>query len=200
MRELDPIYADKSGKHRVIGPVSFAIDGKEETAWATDADPGRRNVPHQAVFTLDKPLPDGAKLTFMLKQDHGGWNSDDNQNHNLGRFRLSFTTRPDAVADPVPAAVREILAVPRDQRTAEQQAAVFSYWRTTVARMVRRQQADRRHLVDTSRGFYRSSCCMPARQAARYPHSQTRQFSRADRAGRSGRARVLESAARRRAA
>jgi hypothetical protein len=36
------------------------------------------------------------------------------------------------VADPVPAAVREILAMPRDKRTAEQQATVFSYWRTTV--------------------------------------------------------------------
>jgi hypothetical protein len=110
----------------------MAIDGKDETAWATDADPGRRNVPHQAVFTLDKPLPAGAKLTFRLGQNHGGWNSDDNQNHNLGRFRLSLTSKPDAVADPVPAAVRDIFAVPSDHRTSEQQAAVFSYWRTTV--------------------------------------------------------------------
>ncbi len=53
---LDAIYFDKSNKRRVIGPVSFAIDGKDETAWATDGDPGRRNLPHQAVFTLDKPL------------------------------------------------------------------------------------------------------------------------------------------------
>ena len=26
---------------------------------------------------------------------HGGWNSDDNQNHNLGRFRLSVTAAED---------------------------------------------------------------------------------------------------------
>jgi hypothetical protein len=130
---LASIYDDRGNKHRVVGPVSFAIDGKDETAWATDGDPGRRNLPHQAVFTLHKALPKGAKLTILLAQNHGGWNSDDNQNHNLGRFRLSVTTRPDAVADPVPAAVREIFAVPRDRRSAEQQAAIFSYWRTTVA-------------------------------------------------------------------
>ena len=51
-----PFITTSSNKHRVIGPVSFAIDGKDETAWATDGDPGRRNLPHQAVFTLDKPL------------------------------------------------------------------------------------------------------------------------------------------------
>ncbi len=92
---LDPMYDDKSGKKRVIGPVSFAIDGKDDTAWATDGDPGRRNQPRQAVFTLDKPLTggDGVTLTFLLTQNHGGWNSDDNQNHNLGRFRLALTDR-----------------------------------------------------------------------------------------------------------
>ena len=54
--------------------------------------------------------------TIQLKQDHGGWNSDDNQNHNLGRMRFSFTTTEGAEADPVPAAVREILAIPREKR------------------------------------------------------------------------------------
>jgi hypothetical protein len=71
-------------------------------------------------------------LTFHLKQDHGGWNSDDNQSNNLGRFRLSVTTAPDAAADPVPAAVREVLAIPRERRTPQQVRTVFSYWRTTV--------------------------------------------------------------------
>jgi hypothetical protein len=132
---LDPIYDDKSGKKRTIGPASFAIDGDNETAWATDADPGRRNIPHEIVFTLDKPFPNpnGAALTFLLTQNGGGWNSDDNQNHNLGRFRLSLTATPGAEADPVPAAVLQILNLPRDKRTPEQEAAVFRYWRTTVA-------------------------------------------------------------------
>ena len=133
---LGAIYYDKSNKHRITGPIGFAIDGKDETAWATDGDPGRRNLPHQAVFALDKALgssdkPQDIGLTFKLTQNHGGWNSDDNQNHNLGRFRLAFTTAAGAEADPVPAAVRKILELPRDQWAPEQETEVFSYWRTT---------------------------------------------------------------------
>ena len=132
---IDPIFDDKSGQRRVTGPVAFALDGKEETAWGIDIGPGQRNVPRQAVFVAEKPIafPGGTILTFYLKQDHGGWNSDDNQNCNLGRFRLSVTGAPGARADTVPPAVREILAIPADQRTETQMAAVFSHWRTTVA-------------------------------------------------------------------
>ena len=80
-------------------------------------------------------------LTFYLKQNHGGWNSDDNQNNNLGRFRLSVTTAPDAVGrSRCPQRVREILAIPREQRTPAQVAAVFSYWRTTVPEWQRSQR------------------------------------------------------------
>jgi mono/diheme cytochrome c family protein len=131
---LKPYYDDNSGKKRVIGPIEFAIDGKNETAWGIDAGPGRRNQPRKAVFTLEKPIvnPNGTLLTFEITQNHGGWNSDDNQNHNLGRFRFSITSSPKAEADPLPAAVREILAIPRERRTPAQTAAVFGYWRTTV--------------------------------------------------------------------
>jgi hypothetical protein len=133
-RELDPIFHDKSKKRRVTGPIEYAIDGKEETAWGIDAGPGRRNVPRNAVFDADAPIsnPGGTILTFYLSQKHGGWNSDDNQNNNLGRMRLSITTLPNAVADPVPARVRLILALPREQWSPAQEQAVFSYWRTTV--------------------------------------------------------------------
>jgi hypothetical protein len=133
-RPLDPIYDDRSGKKRVTGPIGFAIDGKNETAWGIDVGPGRRNQPRKAVFTAEKPIsfPRGTILTFSIAQNHGGWNSDDNQNHNLGRFRVSITGKPDAVADPLPRAVREVLAIPCDQRTPAQEAVVFSYWRTTV--------------------------------------------------------------------
>jgi hypothetical protein len=152
---LDPIYDDKSGKRRVTGPINYAIDDKDETAWGTDAGPGRRNMPRKAVFTLDKPIsfirkekgqgaslpPSSAEkkrgegetiLTFLITQNHGGWNSDDNQNHNLGRFRLSITTKPGAEADSVPAGIRQILNKSSNQRIPTQTAAVFSFWRTTV--------------------------------------------------------------------
>ncbi len=66
-------------------------------------------------------------------QDHGGWNSDDHQNNLLGRFRISVTAEEVQIeADPLPARVRQILAVPRDQRSDAQTAEVFRYWRTTV--------------------------------------------------------------------
>jgi hypothetical protein len=131
---LESIFDDKSGKKRVTGPVSFAIDGKNDTGWGIDIGPGRRNVPHQAVFLAEKPIanPNGIVLTFHLTQNHGGWNSDDNQNNNLGRLRLSFATQAGAEADPVPAQVRTILALPREKRSPAQQAPLFSYWRTTV--------------------------------------------------------------------
>ncbi len=133
-KPLDAIYDDKSGKKRVTGPVAFAIDGKEETAWGIDAGPARRNEERKAVFVAESPIehPSGTLIRFYLKQNHGGWNSDDNQNHNLGRFRLSITGADGAVADPLPRRVRAILDIPPRERTPVQAAAVFSRFRTTV--------------------------------------------------------------------
>lgn len=134
-KELEPEFYDKSDKKRVYGVVAFAIDGKADTAWGIDAGPGRRNQSRKAVFVPEQPLTftNGVELHFRLQQDHGGWNSDDNQTHNLGRFRLSVTSATNAVADPLPAGVREIFKLPREQRTPAQVSAVFTYWRTTVA-------------------------------------------------------------------
>ncbi|MBL8203487.1 MAG: PSD1 domain-containing protein [Blastocatellia bacterium] len=134
-KELDAMFYDKSNRRRVEGPIAFAIDDKDETAWGIDVGPGLRNVPRKAVFNFEKPIANdgGTLLTIYLRQNHGGWNSDDNMNNNLGRFRLSITTAPNAVADPLPANVREILSIPRDKRTKAQVDTVFSYWRTTVS-------------------------------------------------------------------
>ncbi len=131
---LEPKFDDKSGKRRMTGPIEFAIDGSDDTAWGIDAGPGLRNQPRKAVFRLEKPIANaqGTILRIGLKQNHGGSNSDDNENNNLGRVRLSITAAPDAVADPVPQNVREILSLPRDQRSPAQTRVVFSYWRTTV--------------------------------------------------------------------
>lgn len=128
-------YHDKSdNSRRYLGPVDFAIDGNDLTAWGHDIDPGRRNQPRKAVFTLENAIKSegGFILHIYLKQNHGGWNSDDNQNMNLGRFRLSFTDAPDAEADRVPAGVREILNVPFEKRSPAQLHALFSHWRRLV--------------------------------------------------------------------
>ncbi len=132
---LEAAFGDRSNGRRVTGPIEYAIDGNNLTAWSADVGPGRSNVPHNAVFVLEKPLEVGVgqRITLSLVQNHGGWNSDDNQNNNLGRFRFSVTGGENAVADPVPAAVRTILAVPAKDRTPAQVDEAFGYWRTTVA-------------------------------------------------------------------
>ncbi|HSZ57642.1 MAG TPA: PSD1 and planctomycete cytochrome C domain-containing protein [Tepidisphaeraceae bacterium] len=134
-RDLEPIFDDKTKNKRMTGPVKFAIDGNASTAWGIDAGPGRRNHDRKAVFVCKTPLDfDGdVILTIHLAQNHGGWNSDDNQNNNLGRFRVSVTNaQGDIVADPLPARVRKILDIPRVQRCDQQVEEVFSYWRTTI--------------------------------------------------------------------
>ena len=124
----------KGGDKRVTGPIEFAIDGDRNTAWTTDSDPGRRNQPRKAVFRFEKPVgfAEGSIITIQPTMSHGGWNSDDNHNCLMGRYRFSLTSDAEPVADPLPRQVREILELEKHRRTLAQQAAVFSYWRTTV--------------------------------------------------------------------
>ncbi len=131
---LEPNFDDRSGKKRVTGPSSYAIDGNGDTAWGIDAGPGRRNVPRNAVFVFEKPVTfeKGAVLTVHLSQNHGGWNSDDLMTNNLGRFRLSVTDAPEAKADNLPARVRDLLEIPAEKRSPAQVAAIFSEFRKGV--------------------------------------------------------------------
>lgn len=94
---------DSAKDKRVTGPINYAIDGRADTAWGIDAGPGRRNVPRNAVFVLEKPIEAKAdsELTIGLSMKHGGWNSDDLQTMNLGRYRISATDAAEAEADPL---------------------------------------------------------------------------------------------------
>jgi len=132
---LEPNFEDKSGKKRVVGPANYANDNNNETAWGIDAGSGRRNQDRKAVFQCATNVGFAGGTIWHLRviQHHGGWNSDDNMNNNLGRFRISVTSSAGpVVADPVPKRVRDILAIPRAQRSPAQTAAVFSHWRTTL--------------------------------------------------------------------
>jgi mono/diheme cytochrome c family protein len=136
-RQLGSPFVDKEGRSGSTGRVEFAIDGKNETAWGVDAGPGRRNQSRQAVFVADENIAfaNGTLLTIQLVQMHGGWNSDDNQNLNLGRFRISVSADSDAAADRWPRQVRSIVQRPQVQIAdldSDEFDAVFSYWRTTV--------------------------------------------------------------------
>lgn len=131
---LDKRYNNASIKTaRELGPAAFAIDGKPETAWGIDIGPGRRNVPHSVVFTLETPLENAGAVPFtiILEQLHSA-QADSPYNTNLGRFRLSVTDDQSATADPLPPAVRAVLSVPAGQRTSSQVRTVFRYWRGTV--------------------------------------------------------------------
>jgi len=136
VRPLATNFFDKSTNSRTTGPIKMAIDGDGNTAWGIDVGPGRRNQDRKAVFVAEKPVgfTNGTYWRIGLNQNHGGWNSDDHMNNNLGRFRISATkAEGGAKADPVPKKVRDIFKVPREKRTPVQVATVFSYWRTTVA-------------------------------------------------------------------
>ncbi|MSU59212.1 MAG: DUF1549 domain-containing protein [Pedosphaera sp.] len=132
---LEPSFEDKSGKKRVVGPVAFANDNNEDTAWGIDAGPGRRNQDRKAVFqcATNVGFAGGTVWHLHVIQRHGGWNSDEHMNNNLGRFRISVaSSETPVVADPVPKRVRDIFVVPREKRSPAQIAAVFSYGRTTL--------------------------------------------------------------------
>jgi hypothetical protein len=133
-RDIDPIFQDRDGNRKAVtGPANYAIDGRDETAWTTDNGPERRNQPRQIIFRLATPLevPEGHKLGFQLSQVHGGWNSDDNQNNNLGRFRLSVTDAANLPETLIPARVMEIISRGPEGRSQEDKQELFRYWRGT---------------------------------------------------------------------
>ena len=88
---LASIFDDKSGKKRVTGPgrVRHRRQGRDRPGASTSAPAAAisRARPSSSPRNRSR-FPKGTILTFHLKQNHGGWNSDDNQNNNLGRFRL----------------------------------------------------------------------------------------------------------------
>ncbi|MEP3481692.1 MAG: PSD1 and planctomycete cytochrome C domain-containing protein [Fuerstiella sp.] len=130
--KLLPMYRDRKPEKddRITGPIQFAIDGNQKTAWTTDIGPGRRNVDHQAVFVLDKPVDLQGDVVVSIRpmMNHGGWNSDDNQNYLLGRYRFSVTKSDDADTDVIPESVRNVLAIPSNRRSAEEQKIAFGCW------------------------------------------------------------------------
>lgn len=130
-RALGSEFPDKGDRKAFTGPVAMAIDGDGLTAWTTDVGPGRTNQTRQAIFMLETPLviPEGATLALRLQQNHGGWNSDDNQTNNLGRFRVSVTGDTALPREVHPLAIETILAKNLDARTEAERAELFRYWR-----------------------------------------------------------------------
>ncbi len=132
-REQDPSKDD-----RVTGPIEMAIDGDAKTAWSCDNGPGRRNQDRHAIFEFETPLVVSQPTTVWvrLKQNHGGWNSDDNQNYLFGRYRFSITESSNPTGHVVPASVQPLLALEFSSLTLDEIQKLFSAWRTTQEAMV----------------------------------------------------------------
>ncbi len=129
---VHPNFNEKTPVKRFFGPASYAFDGDNNTGWSSDLGPGRRNYESVAVFAAEKPLEAG-EYTIRLVQNIGGWNSDDLQAAQLGRFRLSFTTaaRSRGRSCSRRTCVRRSKCR-ASERSPAQVATIFSHWRTTV--------------------------------------------------------------------
>ncbi|MGC6463980.1 MAG: PSD1 and planctomycete cytochrome C domain-containing protein [Akkermansiaceae bacterium] len=125
-----PLNAERGPDDRITGRADYAIDGNAKTAWTTDLGFGRSNQPQVITFELNQPIQNAPsqKMRTFLEQRHGGWNSDDNQTFNLGRVRISFaSTLPNDLDQLPPLVLEALLATPR---TPEQEARLFSHWRS----------------------------------------------------------------------
>lgn len=133
--EWENMTLDKERK-RTCGPAAFLADGDDKTAWRADRGAGRRNSESVAVAQFESPLtlPEGTKIKIALVTDHGG---DDNgaKTTQIGRFRAALTTSPDPKVNRTPYAAVLAMQTPADQRTTEQQAAIFSAWRESAPEM-----------------------------------------------------------------
>lgn len=116
--------------------AASAIDGDTRGAqfgWAVLPDVGR---PQQLVMRFAEPVTVAEKdetLTVEIRQQHG------QGNHTLGKFRLSTTTKPEAVempqGPPPPKEIADILAVPADKRDPKQKDQLFGYFKTVAPQL-----------------------------------------------------------------
>ncbi|MEX2382532.1 MAG: PSD1 and planctomycete cytochrome C domain-containing protein [Opitutales bacterium] len=117
--------------------IAGTLDDENNTGWAIDAGAKWRNQDRKIVFeTVENTGSErGTTLTFRLSQRYGG-------EHALGRFRLSATTAERPLkADSLPARTRQLLAIPADARTSEQQREILLGWIMTDERFTGEKQA-----------------------------------------------------------
>ncbi|MBM4074075.1 MAG: DUF1553 domain-containing protein [Planctomycetes bacterium] len=115
---------EQKEEKKTRGPVSFLIDGSDDTSWETDRGIGRRNQPSVAVVQFEQPLdlPTGTKLKYAMRT-----------NDMLVRCRVSTTVSPAPKALPIDYAAVMAMQVPPAERSADQHSTIFAAWRQTVA-------------------------------------------------------------------
>ena len=75
-------------------PVKNSFDGNNGTGWAVNNPPDMK-IARRAAYVFDKPVAGGPGTRFRLRLEHQSPHS----NHNIGRFRIAVTTRPDPKPD-----------------------------------------------------------------------------------------------------
>ncbi len=128
-------------------PAARAVDGDPGGASGWAVGP-RQGEDHAAVFETvgDVGFTHGTALRFTIHQAHG-------TQHTLGRFRLMITDAPRPVRL-MPADIRSILAVAKDQRTDEQAQALTAYYIAVApeAEAYRQELADLERELQQLRG------------------------------------------------
>ncbi len=101
-----------------------AIDGKDETGWAISPQFGKS---HWWTAALSEPLDATGTLHIRVRisQQHG-------QQHTIGRFKVTLQTG-SPLSDAYPDAIAKTLAVPPDQRTADQRQQLLDHFSRSTA-------------------------------------------------------------------
>ncbi len=111
-------------------PVTGAIDGNPQTAWAISPQVGKNHV---ATFEIKEDLnfAGGTALSIVLDHQY-------DEQHTIGRFRVSVTgAKRPLVPTTVPAKVLEIVAIAPEQRSDAQKAELANFYRSRDALWVR---------------------------------------------------------------
>ena len=182
---LEPIFDDRSGTRRVTGPIAFAIDGKDETAWGIDAGPGRRNVPRKAVFVAREAdrLPGGHDPDVQAQPEPRRLEQRRQPEQQPRPVpALGDRSRRTPTADPLPAARPRDPGDPAraaDARPGRRRLQLLADDRPGVEGG---QRPDRGALEAASRRARRSWCSSDRERPARDAHARARRFPQAGKA------------------
>jgi mono/diheme cytochrome c family protein len=118
-------------------PIAAAIDGDPKTGWAVSPQFGRRHVAHFDIGgDLNAP---GGTLVITLVQEHGA-------QHTIGRFRLSVTGAARPIGgETLPDEILSIVKRPSAERTADERAALDTWYRSIDPELARLRQAEIEH-------------------------------------------------------
>ncbi|MCA9037453.1 MAG: DUF1553 domain-containing protein, partial [Planctomycetaceae bacterium] len=121
----EPEQKHNEGKD-ASGPVSFLIDGADNTWWKADRGIGRRNAPSVAVMQFESPLdaPAGTRMKIAMRMTDMP-----------GCCRFSLTTKASPSASNVDFDAVMAAAVPANKRSHNQQTALFAAWRKSIPQL-----------------------------------------------------------------